>query len=661
MRLNALSEQFEKRLFYWILFLLFVLFVILNLLSEGSYGGGDDIVHYRFAHFAFKYPELFLDHWAKPLFTLLASPFAQLGYWGIKVFNVLTGTATAYFLYKITLLLKIRRGWVLPVFLFFIPVYSTMLLSGMTEILFSFVLILAIYFAFKENYIWSAIVISFLPLARTEGIVIWPVFALVFLWKREWKSLPFMITGSLIYSIIGGFYFNDFLWLINRMPYSNTLDVYGHGELLHFVNATKIIFGLPLTLLFIIGLVSVIISFFRFKRAELLFEALIILGSFSAFYAAHSYFWWKGITSLGLIRVMACISPLYALYGLRGLNIILDSVNATSKYNQLFENKVWWRIVPEARKYVVTILVGFAIYLNISTSFKVNTIPVPLPEKEQLVKKTAKWFENSPYKNRKIYVWDAYFYFFLGIDPYDTTRMADGIPDRHHPEIGVKSGEIVIWDAHLSAVDGKFPFDSIASNPYYKLIKVVIPRREILVFGHPYMMCFFERLDSAGAHSNYVILDSLKKAAVPKLNKRILMTEGFESINKMKNKNLLDSGKAISGKRFLHMTSSEEYYSLFESNPKSLAINEGSQIIVEFDSKKGPVILVISLKNRRNIYYYHPTETKLSDDWSQTRVIASLPIPKGTRDKLSIYLWNPNKQEVYIDNITIQLLQECLE
>ena len=32
---------------------------------------------------------LYLDHWGKPLFTLLASPFAQLGFAGMKAFNAL--------------------------------------------------------------------------------------------------------------------------------------------------------------------------------------------------------------------------------------------------------------------------------------------------------------------------------------------------------------------------------------------------------------------------------------------------------------------------------------------------------------------------------------------------------------------------------------------
>lgn len=661
-------ERYEKPLFYGSLLLLLIGFSLLNVLSEGSYGGGDDYVHYRFAHFAFKYPGLLLDHWAKPLFTLLASPFAQMGYIGVKSFNLLLGILTAFFLYRTAVHCKIRQSWLLPVLLFFIPVYTTMLLSGMTEILFSFVLVFSIYWFFKERFIWAAIIISFLPLARTEGIVIWPVFLVAFLVKGQWKAIPFILAGSIIYSVIGGLYFGDFLWLYTHMPYTGTYDIYGHGELLHFVKASKIIFGIPETLLFIIGLAGSLILLLRKKGRPLLLELLLIAGSLFAFYAAHSYVWWKGINSLGLIRVMACISPLVAVYSLKGLNFLLEGITLLGKASLSFPlfrgskhmvnllNSRW--MVPGFK----FLLIGVILYLVISTPFKVCLLPAPLSPTEQLVKKAALWFENSPYKSRKVYVWDSYFYFVLGLDPYDTTQMADGIPDRHHPGNRVKPGEIVIWDAHYSAVDGRFPFDSIAANPFYRLVKIFIPRHEIQVWGQPYKLCFFERLDSARTFDNYSLLDSMLKSSQPVLMKEILLNDSFENRGAGSKNDLQDSSTVFSGKYSLHLPSGREFYTFFEQNTGKLHIEkENSRIQVRFQVHKGPAILVVSLKHRNTIYFYQPTDIKSANDstWINREVMVPLPGPRGEKDKLSIYLWNAYKKEIYIDNVSVELIKEC--
>ena len=63
--------------------------------STGILESGDGIQHYQIARYAWQHHELFLHSWGKPLFTLLSSPFAQLGIWGMTIFNALCFVATA--------------------------------------------------------------------------------------------------------------------------------------------------------------------------------------------------------------------------------------------------------------------------------------------------------------------------------------------------------------------------------------------------------------------------------------------------------------------------------------------------------------------------------------------------------------------------------------
>ncbi len=83
-----------------------------------------------------------------------------------------------------------------------------------------------------------------------------------------------------------------------NMPYQgNARDIYGSGELLHYVKASKYTFGLPLAGMLLAGvLVWLVDPFLKEKkeRKKWMMEMLIIYMPFFLYFAAHSYVWWKG-------------------------------------------------------------------------------------------------------------------------------------------------------------------------------------------------------------------------------------------------------------------------------------------------------------------------------------------------------------------------------
>ncbi|MFT6384975.1 MAG: hypothetical protein ACJAQR_001813, partial [Bacteroidia bacterium] len=58
--------------------------IVLVYFVPNTFDNGDSIKHYIEAHQAWHTPHYFLDMWSKPIFILLASPFASLGWWGMK-------------------------------------------------------------------------------------------------------------------------------------------------------------------------------------------------------------------------------------------------------------------------------------------------------------------------------------------------------------------------------------------------------------------------------------------------------------------------------------------------------------------------------------------------------------------------------------------------
>lgn len=476
-------DRLERKLPYYLLSAFFVLFVILAWLSEGSVGGADDLTHYRFSRYAFMYPEFFLDPWAKPLFTILMAPFAQLGMMGVRVFNIVLGLTTAFFTYLTARKLGYKFPLLAIFLLVFAPLYAVLMISGMTEILFSFVLILGIYLFFSKREIWSAVVISLLPFVRTEGFVIFPLFLLAFAIIRRWKAIPFLLSGFLFFSLIGSFHYDDFFWVINTMPYSGEArDIYGTGELLYYVKKFWPIFGPFFFVLIVAGLLYIPVYFFtagKANRMGTLNEVLIGFMPFLVYFAAHSYIWWKGSgNSVGEIRVMAAVFPSAVLL-------------AMLAWNGLYR----WFFISRRIQLWMTIALSVLLFL---TAFRVHKMPVELAPTQQLLKYAAEWLGESDYINSKIYYYDPYWWYFLDMNPYDQEKMRELVPDAEHPENNIKPGDIVLWDAHFSPNEGRLPLDNLMENPYFELIKHFSPDIPFRVLGgYEYGIYVFQRTEVA--------------------------------------------------------------------------------------------------------------------------------------------------------------------
>ena len=113
----------QTSFFYYSLAVIAILLLIVCLIFEGTGGGGDSVFHFQYAKFAWQHPENFFNHWAKPLYTIFAFPFAQFGFVGIKVFNVLMSLVSTYFTYKILQHFKTANAQFIAIVLFSITLF----------------------------------------------------------------------------------------------------------------------------------------------------------------------------------------------------------------------------------------------------------------------------------------------------------------------------------------------------------------------------------------------------------------------------------------------------------------------------------------------------------------------------------------------------------
>lgn len=468
-----IKEQF---LLFIILFSLAVFFFLLTFFSDATFDAGDGIRHYLMARYSWQHPWILLDLWAKPLFTFLLSFFAMFGMAGANIFQILCAVLSSYFCFRIAQRLEIANVLLIPVFIFFAPIYFAVINSGLTEPFFGLTVVCAIFLLVEKKYIWSAIIISFLPFARNEGFLFLPVFALVFLLRKKYVSIFLLATGTVILSIIGFFVFKDILWLFSHNPYKGHQDIYGHGELLYFVKEYNSILGRPLSFLFLSGLLWMGFKIIKIKKSfqtNSFFseELFLIFGCLMIYFVGHSIFWWKGLfSSFGLSRMMAGVVPLAALICLRGFNFLLLPVQKFLQGKSLFLGTIF--------------LLLFCVALVCRIPFKQWYFPFKLGMEEKVVQAAGEWYKKSGIKNKKIYFLHPFLPHALELDPFDGNVMQElwGL-DKEHPEKNIEDNALIFWDAHYSPNEGQIKLPALTGNSHFELLQTVKPGVDYITLG----------------------------------------------------------------------------------------------------------------------------------------------------------------------------------
>jgi hypothetical protein len=425
--------------------ILLIVHLVVLFVSETAHGGADMIGHYFISHYAFKYPYLLFDHWGKPFYTLLASPFALMGFVSARLFSILCGLFSVYFIMRILNGLGARLHWLAYLGFAFAPMFFHVMQSTLTETLLGLMLVVVVFLVMKEKYMLSAFIISFMPFVRTEAVIFFPIIASVYIYRKQYLAIPWLLAGAIIYTVAGYFFHHDWFWIINKMPYSIGSSIYGKGELLHFVRNHNLITGWPISVLLLTGTIlwtwEILKTGFRpDTKTQLL---LLITFLWISYFAAHSIVWWKGMGgSLGLIRVMAAIVPLMAIPALYGLHHLF----ARFIKNQPLQITILLAIVVfQAYNYRKHLLYEY--------SYSTRT---------ELTLEVAGYLENI--NKTKIYFFDPYIPFFMGIDPYDPKIARQGAGERFQPSGAMAEGEILVWDAHFGPNEQQLPLSYLEND-----------------------------------------------------------------------------------------------------------------------------------------------------------------------------------------------------
>ncbi len=628
-----MDQRTSSRIAYLILAIGFIAGIVVILSTQNSFGGGDHFEHYKLAHWGWKYPKLLFNHWGKPVFTLLISPMAQFGINGARMYNLLMGLLTALTVYRLAVLLKIKNSLLSLFLVVFTPVYFILMFTALTEVSFSFFLALTTLLFFKEKYLWSAVVLSFLPLVRTEGIVLFPLFILAYGLKKKFLTIPLLTVGFWVISLLGYPFYNNFLWLITEMPYSGSAkDIYGSGSLWHFVNYQDQILGSIISALFILGVVLSVADWGmknKFKLGNSFYFLLLVPGSFLVFFAAHSYVWWQGMgNSLGLIRVIGSVLPFASLTALIGFNFVY-----------------YW--IQRVNKYIAWLAMLISVFFIVKIGIKTHEYGFSISKPQALLNEAANYIKANQLDLHKVYYFNAYVIVELGLNPFDQSIAGLGIPNQLQPSISMPDSSIIVWDAHFGPNEGRTPLERLKNDDGLVLVKSFHPIQPFKVLGgYDYGVYIFQkRLNQKKSKSNV-------EGLIEEYHLDFEESDNDTSVI------------AHSGEKSLSVLSGQAYINLIEMPVIQLApqrqpikIEVTGAVYAATNIKNSSPALVCSMDDSGdNLMYeaFKPAPEKVGA-WDMFSHIFNIYVIPSNTAHLKLYLWNKDQATFNLDDVYIKI------
>src|SRR5262245_27311358 len=313
-----------RRALLW-LFLFSVIGIILVLLYPDA-DQQDSGNHYLLAREAWRNPHYFVDVWARPLFTLIYSFPAQLGYPGAKVFTLLVCLATGWQTFRLAQWFKIEKPDLVIPFLFLQPSFFLLCSAVFTEPLFALFLTIALRLHLSGRVLSGILVASLLILIRPEGFFIGLLWGLWVLfdrsegrgWVEKICKTSLLATGMVLWWLVSYIITRDPLWIAHNWPAEWDSGTTKAAPIYWYIVQLPLITGPFLLPLFLAGI------FQSTKRRDFRLPLL----SFVSIFILHSLLYSRGwLGSPGYARYIVPASPVIALITLMGWNALAEKLS----------------------------------------------------------------------------------------------------------------------------------------------------------------------------------------------------------------------------------------------------------------------------------------------------------------------------------------------
>lgn len=251
--MNDLKTENKTR-FYVFLLTAIIIQAIWIIKSDGFYYI-DDSCHFNYNVHFLSTIEYSVGFWHRLGRVLLFFLPSQLGLKGVQIASSVIFTLTYLLSYKILKLKGVKYAeWIIPV-IAFQPVLFNISYTSLAELPAGFLFILSYYYYLKDKPYATMIAASSIFLFRTELYFIAGIYFLIYLFRKKYFVLPFIIIGPLFWFIVSYFVAKEIDSFLHNITIHGRLPRITEGvQWYHYFLKSPKIFGIFQTAGFIAGL-----------------------------------------------------------------------------------------------------------------------------------------------------------------------------------------------------------------------------------------------------------------------------------------------------------------------------------------------------------------------------------------------------------------------
>ncbi len=460
----------NKTAILWLIFFSIAGILTITLYKDGEQQ--DSGYHYLFARWAFRYPDYFVSVWGRPLFTLIYSLPAQLGYQIARLSTLIICLLTGWQTYKLSNRLGAPKSAHAIPFLFLQPAFFLISGTVLTEPLFALIMAIVIRIHLSGRLLLASFIASSLIMVRPEGFFVGIIYGFFILLDRKSqaglasrlvKTLVLGI-GMLVWWSTAMIITRDPLWIAHNWPpdWQALGKANGTGPIWWYLVMLPLIAGPLLLPPFLLG--------FRHLMAERKFRAGLSI--FFILLCLHSLIFWQGwFGSAGYPRYFVCVSPITAIITMTGWNLVEDKLR-----------RHWQPLVPFFSGTLFALSLVFCIFYidgwgSTRDAFAVDEM-------------TA-WLKNHDIRFKRLITSQAYMRIALDRDPLENADFSSHLDKNIELIADAAPGTLIFWDSDTGVKWYRLKADDIDKAGYTELrsqsysIKGYLPWPDWKLFGGP--------------------------------------------------------------------------------------------------------------------------------------------------------------------------------
>lgn len=420
---RALDQR--QRWLYWSCFALGLLWLLSLLARATGTPLDDEIAHVVIARSIWQHPEVALNIWGRVANTLIYAVPSLVGLTGARLASVTMAVLTVLVTTAVAQRLGVKRLYLVALMLWFQPWFNDLSYAAITEVPFSLVMILGMYWWLEGRYEQAAVAFSVLSLIRHEGIAFFGLWVLYMLVTRRWKAalvgwLPIALY-NLVYGLALHVPLSELPFAIYFRPNAGTF--YGSGSLLNYIPA--VIVGVGFAEL-VWGIYGVLPAIRLGRRAWIFFPFLL-------YFVIQSVIFWLGLFGSGGYGLFLLpMAPGFALLAALGAEHVLDGLMKAARQNRAQTRQIVIRLWA----LVVVVPVLF---------FGLRTRPYEASSILHALSDAAAWLKANPPTTGQVYSSHPWFNYADDL-PATQSISYDNLvqPDQIH------SGDVFVWDDYYS-------------------------------------------------------------------------------------------------------------------------------------------------------------------------------------------------------------------